>query len=56
MFIVFSFFFITFALSYLFHLLTKESIAEAYAKLPGRDNRRKKVKAFFIGVFRLIAF
>lgn len=47
---------ITFGLGYLFYLLTKDTIAEAYEKLDDKNEKVRKLKAFFLGLFHLIAF
>lgn len=41
---------------YLFHLLTRSSIQEAYEKLEDQNKFIRKIKAFFLGLFHLIAY
>lgn len=41
---------------YLFYLLTKDSIREAYEQLDDKNKKVRKIKAVCLGVFHLIAF
>lgn len=54
----FLFFFVLFVAGcvYLFYLLTRRTIREAYESIEGKNELIRKIKAFFVGIFRLIAY
>ncbi|MFZ8765944.1 MULTISPECIES: hypothetical protein [Enterococcus] len=54
----FLFFFVLFVAGcvYLFYLLTRRTIREAYESIEGKNELIRKTKAFFVGIFRLIAY
>lgn len=41
---------------YLFYLLTRRTIREVYETLDDKNEFVRKTKAFFVGIFRLIAY
>lgn len=56
MLVLFFLFLLTVGLGFLFYLLTKSSIEQVYENLDDSNEFIRKTKAFFLGVFHLIAF
>ncbi|MBR8698232.1 hypothetical protein I8F93_11345 [Enterococcus gallinarum] len=51
--VVFLFLF-TFLIGFLFYLLTRRTIAEVYHELTDKNRFFRGIKAFFIGIYRIL--
>lgn len=52
--LLFFFFLFTFLIGFLFYLLTRRTIAEVYHELIDKNRFFRGIKAFFIGIYRIL--